>query len=85
MFVFRRQGRDHREINLICLKKNLVNMADLHKVRLLFHVIVKWEKYRPHKRDTTQCGSCITFGHGTNNFQMLPQVASNSQVLWQLR
>lgn len=74
VFPIRRHEGVHRDrIYLVHLEKNSVNMADLRKVRALFQVIVEWEKYHPKKRDATQCGNCLAFGHGARNCHMLPR------------
>lgn len=44
-------------------------MADVTKVTM----VVAWEKYRPEKKDVTQCGKCLAFGHRAKNCHMIPR------------
>lgn len=63
-------GTHRDKLYLVHIEKGSVTMADLVKTRALFSIIIEWERYRPKKKDVTQCGNCMAFGHGTRNCHM---------------
>lgn len=75
VFPIRRneEGSYRDQLYLVHLEKGSVTMSDLRKTRALFQVIVEWERYRPKKRDVTQCGNCLALGHGARNCHMKPR------------
>lgn len=48
-------------------------MKELRNVKALFQIIVEWDKFRPRKRQVTQCDNCLAYGHGTKNCHMQPR------------
>ncbi|XP_065077191.1 uncharacterized protein LOC135700589 [Ochlerotatus camptorhynchus] len=40
-------------------------------IRVLFNIVVKWERYKPVSRGVTQCLNFQLFGHGTKNCHMI--------------
>lgn len=63
-----RKFRD--QLYQIHFEKNSTNIKDLQNIRALFHIVVKWDSYRPIHRDVTQCMNCLKHGHGTKNCHM---------------
>ena len=56
------------ELYLVHFNRNEVNkLKILEKAQVLFHVRVKWEHYKKHGVNLTQCRNCQKFGHGTRN------------------
>lgn len=56
------------ELYLVHFNRNEVNnLSIFEKARFLFHVRVKWEHYKKHGVNLTQCRNCQKFGHGTRN------------------
>lgn len=64
-----RKYRD--QLYLVHIERNTTCLKDLQNVRALFHIVVKWERYKPVHRDVTQCSNCLMFGHGTKNCHMV--------------
>lgn len=75
VFPIRRgEGSNQRDRPyLVHLEKGSISMKDLREVKALFQIIVEWERYRPKKRQVTQCGNCLAYGHGTKNCHMRPR------------
>ena len=56
------------ELYLVHFNRNEVkNLKIFEKAQFLFHVRVKWEHYKKHGVNLTQCRNCQKFGHGTRN------------------
>lgn len=70
-------------IYLFHFNKNEMSMADVKKVKIVNHMVVKWAPYSPKFRGPTQCRLCLMYGHGGENCHRKPICAfcaSNSHA-----
>lgn len=52
---------------LVQLPKTDVTLGQLHKIRAIGHLIVKWKPFKPRYKGPTQCRRCAMLGHGAQN------------------
>lgn len=57
----------HNALYLFHFNKDEITMADLRKIKVINHTIVKWMPYSPKFKGPTQCRNCGMYGHGTEN------------------
>ncbi|XP_065081589.1 uncharacterized protein LOC135704090 [Ochlerotatus camptorhynchus] len=50
------------QLYLVHLEKNSTTFMDLQDIRVLFNILVKWERYKPVSHGVTQCSNCLLFG-----------------------
>ena len=52
--------------------KHSVDLKDLRKIKYIYYLKIRWERYRNTRR-VTQCHRCQMFGHGTNHCHNKPR------------
>lgn len=55
------------QLYLVHFKRGTTTLQELSSVKAIYNIIIKWDKYKPVRRDVTQCSNCLNFGHGGKN------------------
>lgn len=66
-----RNPNPHRALYLVHLTEN-ITFHDVQKIKVIYHTMVSWAKYRPRFQGPTQCRNCSMYGHGTQNCHRKP-------------